>query len=321
MKTHEGVSEIITSDGVEHSMLIVPIVLENTMYGVVVLHKSDTQPFTDDEIDLAGRVVNRAAVTIDNARLYTAVQAADRAKSEFVGIVAHELKTPMTSIQGYASLTKMMGEENKSLLPRQGEFIDKITDMVKRMEVLVSDLADISRIESGHFSMEPIRVPVQRIVDAVRDTTIQQIDERDHSLVLNVEENLPDMFVDYYRLLQVLTNFVSNAYKYTPNGGTITLSAVKEVKDNRIRFTVKDTGIGLSRSQLAKLGTKFWRAEDDYTRAQQGTGLGFAITRNLVHLMGSQIEIESEPGEGSAFTFSVEIAPIEIHDDSSTQPV
>jgi signal transduction histidine kinase len=112
--------------------------------------------------------------------------------------------------------------------------------------------------------------------------------------------------VDYYRLIQVLTNLVSNAYKYTPEGGTITLSARQN--GPRIEFSVSDTGIGLTEEQIAMLGTKFWRAEDEFTRAQPGTGLGFSITRSLVELMGSAIQIESAVGMGSSFTFSVAIA-------------
>lgn len=287
-------------------ILIVPIPRENTVLGVVALRGGKMGDFTEQQVDLAQRVVNRAAVAIENARLYAAVQAADRAKSEFVGIVAHDLKVPMTSITGYAHLTRMIGEEHNNLVDRQDEFLEKISDTVKRMEVLVSDLADISRIESGHFFMEPIVVNVDQLIQTVKDNTLMQIKERSHTLKEEIQPNLPDLYVDYYRLLQVLTNLTSNAYKYTPNGGTITLAAALE--GNRVRFTVSDTGIGLSESQIAMLGTKFWRAEDTYTRSQPGTGLGFAITASLVEQMGDKIRITSEVGKGSSFSFHIEIA-------------
>lgn len=289
----------------EQQILVLPIMLQNKVFGVAVLHKADTTPFTDEEIDLAGRVVNRAAVTIDNAWLYAKVQAADKAKSEFVGVVAHDLKVPMTSILGYAALTKMIGEEHNSLVERQGEFLDKINDTVKRMEILVSDLADVSRIESGHFYMEATQVSVADVIAEVRDNTFTQMESRGHQFVEKSAAILPDMYVDYYRLVQVLTNLVSNAYKYTPDGGTITLDVGYDFETERIRFTVSDTGIGMRADQVAMLGTKFWRSDDDYTRTQKGTGLGFAITRSLVQLMGSEIEIESEVGKGSSFSFTV----------------
>jgi signal transduction histidine kinase len=284
------------------NVLVVPVRREQIVIGVVVLKHADNQRFTPEQQDLVERVVARAAVAIENARLYAAVQAADKAKSEFVGIVAHDLKAPMTSIAGYADLTLFMRD---TLQERQIEFINKIRNTVKRMEILVSDLADISRIESGHFFMNESHVTVSDIVQAVKDNTGPQMQERRHTFVEDIEPELPQMWVDYYRLLQVLTNFVSNSYKYTPDGGTITLS-VRRV-NGRIQFTVADNGIGLSKDAIAKLGTKFWRAEDDYTRSQPGTGLGFAITKALVEQMGGPIEIESEVGKGSRFTFTVAI--------------
>jgi signal transduction histidine kinase len=297
IRTGNAVSVEDTQDG--QTILIVPVRREQKVIGVVILRRAGA--FTMDEQDLVERVVARAAVAIENARLYAAVRAADKAKSEFVGIVAHDMKVPMTSILGYADLTLMMG----GLTDRQGEFQKKIRDTVKRMEMLVSDLADISRIESGHFYMNVTDVQVGDVVQAVKDNTLTQIAERKHTLVEEIEPDLPTMRIDYYRLLQVLTNLVSNAYKYTPEGGTITLSAQRN--GDCIEFGVADTGIGLSKEAISMLGTKFWRSDDDYTRSQPGTGLGFAITRSLVEQMGGAMHIESEIGHGSLFSFCIPI--------------
>ncbi|MCC6614311.1 MAG: GAF domain-containing protein [Anaerolineae bacterium] len=284
-----------------YSLLIVPVRREQRIISVVVLRREGE--FAPESRDLIERVITRAAVAIENAQLYEKVQAANKAKSEFVGIVAHDLKVPMTSILGYAELLRF---EQNPLSERQLEFISKIRDTVRRMEVLVADLADVSRIESGHFFMERTRVPVSTVVQEIHDATLTQIRERGHAFVERIAPDLPDMQVDYYRLIQVLTNLISNAYKYTPEGGTITLTA--RLIGDRVEFSVADTGIGLSPDQIAKLGTKFWRADDDFTRAQPGTGLGFAITASLVELMGSKIKIDSAPGLGSTFTFNVAIA-------------
>lgn len=285
--------------GSDYSLSIVPISRENTVFGVVVIKRQGAEAFTPEQQDLIERMVVRAAVAIENARLYAAVQAANLAKSEFVGIVAHDLKVPMTSISGYTDLAIMVGE----LSDRQKEFLQKVKDTVKRMAILVSDLADISRIESGHFYMNETRVPVADIVQAVRDGTMTQMQEYQHEYIEDIQAGLPDMQVDYYRLLQVLTNLVSNAYKYTPNGGKITFRA--QHHNGQVVFSVTDTGIGLSPEAIAKLGTKFWRAEDDFTRSRPGTGLGFAITRSLVEQMGDGIHIESEVGKGSTFSFGI----------------
>lgn len=284
----------------KHGLLIVPIEREQRVIGVIVLRRDGT--FTPDEQETVERIAARAANAIENARLYSAVQQADRAKSEFVGVVAHDLKVPMTSILGYADLALM---DDKIPEP-QATYINRVRDTVRRMENLVGDLADISRIESGHFLMEESTVSVERIVQAARESTMTQMKARKHHYVEQIAQELPAMRVDYYRLLQVLTNLLSNAYKYTPDGGTITLRVERDpLKSNRIQFSVADTGIGLSAEALQKLGTKFWRADDEFTRSQQGSGLGFAITRSLVEQMGSQIQIQSAVGRGSSFTFSV----------------
>ncbi len=280
--------------------LIVPIKRDQNIIGVMILDKAT--PFSEDQQDLVERVVTRAAFAIENARLYAAVRMADKAKSEFVGVVAHDLKAPMTAIKGYAEMVVMV---NNNLDHNQAEFMERIRQTVKRMEMLVSDLADISRIESGHFFMDEIEVPTQEVVAAVKASTLPQIIEYQHTLIEDVEDDLPNLWVDYYRLLQVLTNLVSNAYKYTPPGGTITLS-IYRYDDERVAFSVADNGIGLSPEALEKLGTKFWRSEDHFTRSQPGTGLGFAITRHLIEQMGSTIEIESAVGEGSKFTFTIQ---------------
>ncbi|MEP7291762.1 MAG: GAF domain-containing protein [Chloroflexota bacterium] len=295
-----GETILINDDRRNHGVLIVPVQREHKVFAILILRRRGI--FKEEEREVVERVIARAAVAIENARLYAAAQAADRAKSEFVGIVAHDLKVPMTSILGYADLTLMDG----NLQEQQINYLNRIRDTVGRMELLVSDLADISRIESGHFLMNETRVIVEDIIQGVRDAIMTQIKSRQHAYVEQIEPNLPDMRVDYYRLLQVLTNIASNAYKYTPDGGTITFNVHRV--GGAIEFCISDTGIGMSRDALRKLGTKFWRADDEYTRSQVGTGLGYAITASLVEQMGSRIRVESQPGRGSKFTFTVPVA-------------
>ncbi len=298
-----GETVLLNDEKRRRGVLVVPIRREKKVFAVIVLRRRGD--FTEEQKEVVERIVARAAVAIENARLYAAVQAADRAKSEFVGIVAHDLKVPMTSILGYADLTLMDG----GLEEQQVNYLTRIRDTVKRMELLVSDLADISRIESGHFFMNETRVPVAEIVQGVHDAITTQIKQRNHTYVEEIEPDLPPMQVDYFRLLQVLTNLASNAYKYTPDGGKITLSVRRQ--GEKIEFAVADTGIGMTRAAMRKLGTKFWRADDEYTRSQPGAGLGYAITASLVEQMGSQIRVESESGKGSRFTFYIPVAAAE----------
>lgn len=283
-----------------HSLLFVPIHHENKPIGAIVL--TAEHDFSAEQRDLVMRMAARSAVAIQNTRLFEAVKAADKAKSEFVSVVAHELKVPMTSIAGYADLMRMMGEVSE----QQAEFIEKIKNNVTRMKVLVSDLSDISRIESGNLLMQAEALDPAQIIQEAQDGAKTQIEERNHTLVEEIDDRLPMVLADKNRLTQVLLNLLSNAYKYTPDGGVITIQAWAE--HDKIAFCVRDTGVGMTEAEVARLGTKFWRADNDHAISQPGTGLGFAITRNLITLMDGDLTIESEPGQGSAFMFTIPAA-------------
>ncbi len=228
-------------------------------------------------------------------------RAANRAKSEFVSLVAHELKAPMTSINGYADLLAVAGP----LTEQQQKFVQTIKANVHRMKVLVSDLTDISRIESGQLRVENEQVDLLAAVAEARDGLLQQLQERGHRLVEDLPSELPAVRGDRGRVVQVLINLLSNAIKYTPNGGTITLRACQD--GQFVRFSVADTGVGMTAEEIAKLGTKFWRADNDHVINQPGTGLGLAITRNLVALMGGEWHVSSTPGQGSTFTVGLRL--------------
>ena len=287
-----------------HFLLFVPIRHESRTIGAILL--AAAHDFSAEQRDLVTRMSARAAVAIQNMRLIDAVRAADRAKSEFVSVVAHELKVPMTSITGYADLLKLAGQVNE----QQVEFIEKVKSNVLRMKILVTDLSDISRIESGNLRMSLEPVPPAEVIQTARDGAATQITERQHTLREEIAPDLPPVLADRNRLTQVLLNLLSNAYKYTPDGGTITLRAWREGgrTGGRVFFAVQDTGVGMTQEEVDKLGTKFWRADNDHTIKQPGTGLGFAITRNLISLMHGELTIDSVPGQGSTFTFSIPVA-------------
>ncbi len=171
------------------------------------------------------------------------------------------------------------------------------------MKVLVSDLNDISRIETGQLRVEPSEVSVIEAINAAKEGTITEIERRGHRLVIDVEPDLPLVAADKDRVTQVLLNLLSNAYKYMPDGGTITIKA--HVAGNTVAISVTDTGVGMSPEQVAKLGTKFWRADNGLQ--QPGTGLGFAITRHLIELMNGQLDIQSVQGKGTTVAFSLPV--------------
>jgi signal transduction histidine kinase len=276
---------------------VLPIAREHKVVGVVALVYSDTFNFSKDARTLASRMMDRAAISIENARLYDVVRAANQAKSEFVSVVAHELKVPMTSISGYADLIPIAGPVTE----RQEQFVKTIKNAVHKMKVLVSDLSDISRIETGHMRVDVSEVDVREAIQSAIESTQAEIEQRGHILELDLTPNVPNVRADKDRLVQIMLNLTSNAYKYTPNGGRIVIRA--SPNSSMVAISVEDSGVGMTPEQLAKLGTKFWRADNGLQ--QSGTGLGFAITRHLIELMSGTLDIQSEPGKGSRFTFTL----------------
>ncbi len=291
---------VVVGDG----RILVPIRSKDRVIGLLDLVGDGDGPFRQDHVQLVGRLADHAAVAIENARLYEKVQQANLAKSEFVSVVSHELRTPMTSIRGYADLLAkgVVGP----LTPQQEEFVRTILSNVERMQVLVSDLRDISRIETGQLRLEMEAVHLKDALESALGTIQAQIEARSQELTIMVPEGLPPVYADPNRLAQILTNLLSNAHKYTPEGGRIGVRAWLD--GGYVHCAVSDTGIGMSPEDQARLFTKFFRSENPAVREQPGTGLGLCIVKSLVELQGGRIEVESQLGKGTTFTFTVPVA-------------
>ena len=227
--------------------------------------------------------------------------AANRSKTEFVSVVSHELKLPMTSIKGYSDL--MLSGATGQLNENQTNFLTTIRNNVNRMATLVSDLADISRIESGNLRLEPREVPVWDVIDEVVTLTRTQVTQKNQTVTVDIPKELPKAWCDRNRLAQILTNLVSNANKYTPEGGAIVVHATRE--GNLIQIKVEDNGLGMTPEDQQKLFSKFFRSADDKVREAPGTGLGLSITKNLIELQGGKIWFESEFRKGTSFFFTI----------------
>lgn len=230
--------------------------------------------------------------------------AANKSKSEFVSIVSHELKLPMTSIKGYSDL--MLAGATGALNENQTTFLNTIRNNVNRMATLVSDLADISRIESGNLRLEPREVPVWDVIDEVVTLTRTQVTHKNQTVTVDIPNELPKAWCDRNRLAQILTNLVSNANKYTQEGGAIFIHATR--KDDLIQIKVEDNGLGMTPEDQQKLFSKFFRSADEKIREAPGTGLGLSITKNLIELQGGKVWFESEFRKGTAFYFTVPVS-------------
>ncbi len=283
--------------------LVMPVYREGRTIALIGVHRRG-EPFSSDAEAFLQRLAEHAVIAIENTRLYHAIREANLAKSQFVSVVSHELKIPMTSIRGYADLINQGAAGPVS--EQQEQFLGTILSNVDRMSALVSDLSDISRIETGRLRVDLSAVP---LADYVRETAAglkPQIEAKEQKLVFDLPDDLPLVQSDRARLVQILTNLVSNANKYTPKGGTITLFAAPE--NDCVRVSIRDTGIGMSPEDQEKLFTQFFRSEDPHVREQIGWGLGLSVTRRLVELLGGSIGVQSELGKGSTFWFTQPVA-------------
>jgi len=293
-----------------HTQIIIPIRREAQVIGLLLLEStSDSQ----EDLGFLNRLSDNAAIAISNAQLYDEVQRANLAKSEFVSFVAHELKNPMTSIKGYTELLSAgsVGQVNEM----QANFLSTIRSNVERMSALVSDLNDNAKIEAGRLRLDYKPVDIPGVVDEAVRSTKRQVDDKKQFIELNLNSQLPHVWADHIRVGQVLTNLVSNAHKYTPEGGRILVGA--EATENQwdpegakqvVHLWVKDNGIGISMEDQTKIFQKFFRSDDSKAREAPGTGLGLNITKSLVEMQGGRIWFESEFRHGTTFHFTIPVA-------------
>jgi signal transduction histidine kinase len=293
-----------------HTQMIIPIRRETLVIGLLHLESmSDSHV----DIDFLTRLTDHAAIAISNAQLYGEVQRANVAKSDFVSFVAHELKNPMTSIKGYTEL--LAGGAVGQINEMQTNFLNTIKSNVERMSTLVSDLNDNAKIEAGRLRLEYKAISAPDLVDEVARSVKRQIEDKKQTLEIIVPEKISNMWADRVRVGQVLINLVSNANKYTPEGGIIQLG-VEEVANQWdpqgaarvVHFWVKDNGIGLTPEDQQKMFQKFFRSDDPKAREAPGTGLGLNITKGLVEMQGGKIWFESQYRVGTTFHFTVPVA-------------
>lgn len=313
------------------SQLTIPMLSAGEMHALLVLEK-DTEPRLNLlDLGFAQRLAEHAIVAITNAQFYDELTRANQSKSEFVSFVAHELKTPMTSIKGYTEL--LLSGMTGGMSDQQQTFLGIVRSNVERMITLVSDLNDVTKLQTNNLQMEFSAVDFRNVITETLRPLHKQLEDKHQQLVVDTPRSMPHIQADQNRLIQVLTNLISNAYKYTPPEGTITIKAevLEHVYDAKgrdlgafLQVSVRDTGIGMSQEDLAKLFTPYFRSANPLAREQPGTGLGLTITHGIVQRHGGKIWVESEVGKGTTFFFTVPVAPAaESPEDvlADTQPV
>ena len=241
----------------------------------------------------------------------------DRLKSEFVATVSHELRTPMTAIKGYVDIL-LMGAAGP-LTDQQRRFLNTVKSNTDRLNLLVSDLLDISRIEAGHIALVKEEIDLAALIEEVIAEAKRRANEENRPMEFKTEiaPDLPPVIADRERIRQVIENLVENAYRYTPEGGKVTVTA-HLAEGNKIQVDVSDTGIGIPPEEQERVFERFYRGENPLVMASAGTGLGLAIVKTLVEMHGGEIWVESEgiPGKGSTFSFTL---PLEAENSAEAQ--
>lgn len=222
------------------------------------------------------------------------------AKSQILSTATHELKTPLTSIVGYVDRMLLREDTVGPLSERQRRYLETVQKNAHRLQKLVDDLLDISRMEAGSFQVSPVDLNVPQEIDEVIQSLNTQLMDKEIQVVLKLEADLPAIKGDRLRFSQVISNLLTNAIKYSPERATVTIAA--KAHEAYVQLAVSDTGIGISTEDQAHLFTKFFRADNSSTREQSGTGLGLYITKMMVEAHGGGIWAKSALGEGTTMS-------------------
>ena len=272
--------------------------------------------------ELSDEIGERKRIEVALREASGAAEAANRAKSAFLANMSHEIRTPMNAIIGLSQLAL-----RTELTPKQYGYLKKIDGAAELLLGLINDVLDMAKIEAGKMSLEAIPFNLDEVMHRVADTMEMAAHEKGLELVVHRAREIPALLVgDPLRLGQVLLNLASNAVKFTADG-EIAISVERERFDEAanqivLRFSVTDTGIGINDEQLARLFQPFIQADMSVTRLHGGTGLGLTIVRQLVQLMGGEVEVASAAGVGSDFSFAARfgVAPIEGFADAAAAP-
>ncbi|MEH6443275.1 MAG: AAA family ATPase [Oceanospirillaceae bacterium] len=302
-----------------------PVVHQGNMIAVVYLENDLIEnAFSQEHISLLNVIASQAAISLSHAFLYknlekrvvarTEALAAAKlkaeestiAKSNFLANMSHEIRTPMNAVIGLNRLFK-----KTSLSVEQQDYADKISDASESLLGLINNILDFSKIEAKKLSLESIEFSLENVLQKISAICGQKIQEKGLEFVLEIDSNVPPLLIgDPLRLQQVLINLIDNAVKFTDAGSIKLIICSSPVMNNKydLIFDITDTGIGIGQEEQKRLFTSFYQIDASITRKYGGTGLGLVISRELIHLMGGDLQVTSIKNKGSCFSFNVPFA-------------
>ncbi len=279
------------------SVLALPLMTHRRLVGAMILVSTTAaRRYSEQDLPLAEKVAVRAALAVENARLYRIAQRAIQARDEVLGVVAHDLRNPLGTILMQAALFRRGGEPGR----RARNPAEVIERAATRMNRLIQDLLDVTLIEAGSLSVERGRVSAGLLVSDSIEAQMTTASQSSLELLVEVPPDLPEVWADRDQLLRVFENLIGNAVKFSQPGGRITVGAAP--RDSEVLFWVADTGAGIAAEDLPHLFERFWQARKGDRR---GAGLGLTIVKGIVEAHGGRIWVESTPGRGSTFYFTI----------------
>jgi signal transduction histidine kinase len=264
--------------------------------------KKDGQEFDEADKAILTQLAQLAAVALENARLFREAKDATRARDDLVAIVSHDLRNPVHTIHMAASFLLEVAPANdrRTQARKQLEVIQRSATRANR---LIQDLLDVAKIQAGGLAVDPVAVEVQSLVNEVMESATPLAGAKQIRVSGETSSDLPQVASDRERILQVFTNLIGNAIKFTPRGGEIRILASHD--SGEVRFTVADSGPGIPAEHLDHVFDRYWQAK---STAKLGTGLGLSIAKGIVEAHGGRIWVESPPGSGAQFNFTLPLA-------------
>ncbi len=295
------------------SELAVPIIYNDELIGVLDIQDDKRGAFSEIEAQVKLTLANQIAVAINNARAFEReretverLREVDRLKQQFLANMSHELRTPLNSIIGYAEV--LLDGVDGELSDEAIEDVEAIHGSGKHLLTLINEILDLAKIDAGQMRLDIKEVKIEDIIEElVRSSQILVKDKPVTLQLIKESDEIPTVRADAVRLRQILLNLMSNAIKFTEEGSVTVRYGVSAEDAHKLFVAVEDTGIGMGHSDLNVIFDRFRQADGSSTRRAGGTGLGLAITRELVQMHGGDIFVESEPGVGSKFWFTLPI--------------
>jgi signal transduction histidine kinase len=296
-------------------VLTVPLLRENKILGALAVNRKSAGEFPAETIELLKTFATQSALAIQNARLFHEIEiksrelaTASQHKSEFLANMSHELRTPLNAILGFSEVLqeRMFGEINE----KQAEYLADILESGRHLLGLINDILDLSKIEAGRMELEPSEFDLPSAIENTLILVRERAQRRGIKLGQTLDERLGPIHADERKVKQVLLNLLSNALKFTPEGGRIDVRAA--LQDGVAEISVSDTGVGIAPEDQDAVFEEF-RQVGSAAKKVEGTGLGLAISRKFVELHGGKIWVCSEVGKGSTFSFTLPHSPARMN--------